>query len=197
MAVIKYASGEVICKIVYYGPGRAGKTTNVKYIYSRIAEDRKSEIVSMATKQDRTLFFDFLPLELGIFKRFNVRFQVYTVPGQVLYDSTRKLVLQGVDGLVFVADSRWDRLGDSKWSLENLWENLKENNIDIEGLPIVIEYNKRDLIDVVPVEKLEEELNPDHYPSFTSIATEGKGVIKVFKTIGIAVLKEIKKKLVE
>lgn len=195
MAVIKYASKEIVCKIVYYGPGRAGKTTNVKYLFSRIPEQRKSDIISMATKQDRTLFFDFMPVELGSFKNFNTRLQIYTVPGQVVYDSTRKLVLRGADGVVFVADSKKNRLEDNIWSWENMLENLDENNLKLEDIPIVIEYNKRDLDDILSVEDLEYKLNPDNYPSFPSVATTGEGIIKVFKTIGTEVLKQIKSKL--
>jgi len=195
MAVIKYASREIICKIVYYGPGRAGKTTNVKYLFAKIPAQRKSDIISMATKQDRTLFFDFMPIELGTFKNFNTRLQIYTVPGQVVYDSTRKLVLRGADGVVFVADSREVRMEDNLWSWENMLENLGENSIKLEDIPIVMEYNKRDLDDIMPVEDLESKLNPDNYPSFPSIATTGEGVIKVFKTIGTEVLKRVKNKL--
>jgi signal recognition particle receptor subunit beta len=192
MAVIKYASREIVCKIVYYGPGRAGKTTNVKYLFSKIPEERKSDIISMATKQDRTLFFDFMPVELGAFKNFNTRLQIYTVPGQVVYDSTRKLVLRGADGVVFVADSMESRLEDNIWSWENMLENLEENNIKLED---VLEYNKRDLDNVMPVEDLENKLNPDNYPSFPSIATTGEGIVEVFKTIGTEVLKKVKGKL--
>ena len=195
MAVIKYASREIICKIVYYGPGRAGKTTKVKYLFSKIPAQRKSDIISMATKQDRTLFFDFMPIELGTFKNFNTRLQIYTVPGQVVYDSTRKLVLRGADGVVFVADSREVRMEDNIWSWENMLENLEENNLKIEDIPIVLEYNKRDLDDIMPVEELENKLNPDNYPSYTSIATTGEGIVKVFKTIGTEVLKQVKTKL--
>jgi signal recognition particle receptor subunit beta len=195
MAVIKYASREIVCKIVYYGPGRAGKTTNVKYLFSQIPAERKSDIISMATKQDRTLFFDFMPVELGAFKGFNTRLQIYTVPGQVIYDSTRKLVLRGADGVVFVADSLRNRLEDNVWSWENMVENLKENSINMNEVPIVMEYNKRDLNDIATMEELEYQLNPDHYPSFPSIATTGEGIIEVFKTIGTEVLKSVKSKL--
>lgn len=192
MAVIKYASGEVTCKVVYYGPGRSGKTTNIKYIYSRIGKNKKSDLVSLATKEDRTLFFDFLPVKLGNFRGFTARLQVYTVPGQIIYNSTRKLVLQGADGVVFVADSQKERMDDNKWSWDNMIENLEKNNIDIDDIPLVIEYNKRDLSNIVPVEEMEKILNPDNYPSFSSIAINGKGVVKVFKTIGISVLRKVK-----
>ena len=195
MAVIKYASREIVCKIVYYGPGRAGKTTNVKYLFSKIPEQRKSDIISMATKQDRTLFFDFMPVELGVFRNFNTRLQIYTVPGQVVYDSTRKLVLRGADGVVFVADSMGSRLEDNLWSWENMLENLEENNLKLEEVPIVIEYNKRDLDNIMSVEELENRLNPDSYPSFACTATTGEGVIEVFKSIGSEVLKKVKSKL--
>lgn len=197
MAVIKYASGEIICKIVYYGAGRSGKTTNIKYLYSRIPDKRKTDMISLATKEDRTLFFDFLPVELGNFKGFKARLQIYTVPGQVIYDSTRKLVLKGADGVVFVVDSQRDRFEDNKWSWDNMFENLEDNNIKIDDLPIVLEYNKRDLEDITPIEELEEQLNHGKYPSLSSTATQGIGVIKVFKTIGIAVLKKVKENLGE
>ncbi len=195
MAVIKYASREIVCKIVYYGPGRAGKTTNVKYIFTQIPDQRKSDIVSMATKQDRTLFFDFMPVELGSFKGFNTRLQIYTVPGQVIYDSTRKLVLKGADGVVFVADSLRSRAEDNLWSWENMIENMENNNLKLEEVPIIMEYNKRDLDDILSIEELERDLNPDHYPSFPSTATTGEGIIEVFKTIGTEVLKQVKNKL--
>ncbi|MCK4420768.1 gliding-motility protein MglA [candidate division WOR-3 bacterium] len=195
MAVIKHASREVICKIVYYGPGRSGKTTNIKYIYSKIPKSRKTELISLATKQDRTLFFDFLPIELGNFRGFKARLQVYTVPGQVYYDSTRKLVLQGADGIVFIADSQEDRLGDNLWSWDNLLENLKEFNVDINEIPIILEYNKRDLSNITPIEEFDNRLNHTGFPSFPATATKGMGVIKVFKAVGISVLKKVKRNL--
>jgi len=197
MAVIKFASREVICKIVYYGPGRSGKTTSIKYLYSRIPNNRKSDMISLATREDRTLFFDFLPLELGNFKGFKARLQIYTVPGQVIYDSTRKLVLRGADGVVFVADSQEERFDDNRWSWENMMENLEENSIVIGDLPIVFEYNKRDLEYITPIEKLDTQLNYDDFPFFPTIATQGKGVIPAFKTIGVLVLKRIKDRLGE
>jgi len=197
MAVIKFASHEIICKIVYYGPGRSGKTTSIKYIYSRIPNKSKSEMISLATKEDRTRFFDFLPLELGNFKGFKARLQVYTVPGQVIYDSTRELVLRGADGVVFVADSQKERLEDNRWSLDNMTENLKNNNLNINELPIVIEYNKRDMENITPISVLERHLNYDKCPFFPTIATQGKGVIPAFKTIGVMVLKKIKTSLGE
>jgi small GTP-binding protein len=197
MAVIKFASREIICKIVYYGPGRSGKTTSIKYIYSNIPDNRKSDMISLATKEDRTLFFDFLPLELGNFKGFKARLQVYTVPGQVIYDSTRKLVLRGADGVVFVADSQEERFDDNKWSWENMLENLEENNITISDFPIVFEYNKRDLENITSVEELGNQLNYDNCPFFPTVATQGKNIIPAFKTIGVLVLKKIKTKLGE
>ena len=197
MAVIKFASREIICKIVYYGPGRSGKTTSIKYIYSHIPNNRKSDMISLATKEDRTLFFDFLPLELGNFKGFKARLQVYTVPGQVIYDSTRKLVLRGADGVVFVADSQEERFDDNKWSWENMLENLEENNLTMSDFPIVFEYNKRDLENITSVEKLENQLNYDNCPFFPTVATQGEGLVPAFKTIGVLVLKKIKTKLGE
>jgi len=195
MSLIKYATKEITCKIVYYGPGRSGKTTNLKYIHSRVPASKKTELMSLATERDRTLFFDFLPLELGKFGGFTTKFQLYTVPGQVYYDSTRRLVLQGADGVVFVVDSQRERLQDNVESFENLKENLEKNGLSIYTSPLVIQYNKRDLDDIVPVQELEEIINVLGVPSFEAIAIMGKGVIETFKAIGSMVLQVIRKKL--
>ena len=195
MSLIKYSTREITCKIVYYGPGRSGKTTNLQYIHLKLPAERKSEMVSLATEKDRTLFFDFLPIDIGHFGGFRTKFQVYTVPGQVYYDSTRALVLQGADGVVFVVDSQRSRLEENIESFENLKENLKKNGYSIDEIPIVIQYNKRDLDDIIDIPTFENLINRNHYPFFESIAIQGKGVIPTFKEIGIRVLQMVRKKM--
>ena len=159
MASINFATREINCKIVYYGPGVGGKTTNLQVIHQKLPDDKRSEMVSLATEQDRTLFFDFLPLNLGAIRGFKTRFQLYTVPGQVYYNSTRKLVLRGVDGVVFVADSQKSRHAENLESLQNLQDNLKEYGFDLKDIPFVLQYNKRDLPDIFTVEEMNERLN--------------------------------------
>ncbi len=195
MSLIKYSSKEITCKIVYYGPGRSGKTTNLQYIHSRLPVEKKTEMVSLATAKDRTLFFDFLPIDLGHFGGFRTRFQLYTVPGQVYYDSTRTLVLQGADGVVFVADSQKVRIEDNLESFENLKENLVKNGYKIDEIPIVIQYNKRDLRDIIDINTFQTLINRDHYAHFESIAIQGKGVISTFKEVGIKVLEIVRMKM--
>jgi signal recognition particle receptor subunit beta len=194
MALIKHATKEIICKIVYYGPGRSGKTTNLQYLYSRISADRKGEMISLATKQDRTLFFDFLPLNLGNIFGFSTSFQLYTVPGQVYYNATRRLVLQGADGVVFVADSQAWRREDNVLSYANLKMNLELNGYTIEGMPFIVQYNKRDLSDIADVETLRKEINVLNVPDIESSALKGKGVIETFRMIGKAVLADLRRK---
>jgi signal recognition particle receptor subunit beta len=194
MALIKHATKEIICKIVYYGPGRSGKTTNLQYLYSRISADRKGEMISLATKQDRTLFFDFLPLNLGNIFGFSTSFQLYTVPGQVYYNATRRLVLQGADGVVFVADSQAWRREDNVLSYANLKMNLELNGYTIEGIPFIVQYNKRDLSDIADVETLRKEINVLNVPDIESSALKGKGVIETFRMIGKAVLADLRRK---
>ena len=196
MSVIKFASKEITCKIVYYGPGRAGKTTNLQYLFTRIPAEKKSDLVSLATETDRTLFFDFLPIELGNYRGFRTRFQLYTVPGQVYYNETRKLVLQGADGVVFVADSQVMRFEDNILSLENMFENMIANGLDVENTPIVLQYNKRDLNEIVSVGELQKALNPENkYRYFEAIAIQGVGVPETFKAVGTFVLQKVKEKL--
>ena len=157
MSLINYSSREINCKIVYYGPGLCGKTTNIQYVYNKVDPATKGKLITLATEMDRTLFFDFLPLELGTVKGFKTRFHLYTVPGQVYYDASRKLILRGVDGIVFVADSQSARYDANIESLYNLHENLEEYKLNLQDIPFVVQYNKRDMDDVIPVEELEQE----------------------------------------
>jgi len=192
MSLINYASKEINCKIVYYGPGLGGKTTNIKYIYSKITPEQRGKLVSLDTELDRTLFFDFLPVDLGTVKGFKVRFHLYTVPGQVYYNASRKLILKGVDGIIFVADSQIERFEDNIESMENLIENLKEYNLSLDKIPFVIQYNKRDLPNIAPIEELENALNILKVPSFEAVATEGIGVFETLKAVAKLVLRNLK-----
>ncbi len=194
MPMINFAAKEITCKIVYYGPGLGGKTTNIKYIHSKL--DKKSKLMSLATEKDRTLFFDFMPLDLGgsLIPGFTTRFQLFTVPGQVYYNTSRKIILKGADGVVFVADSQIERFEDNIDSLENLQENLMEVlKKGIENIPFVIQYNKRDMPNIVPVEDLRRSLNPWGVPDFEAVAIDGTGVFETLKAISKLVIKEISK----
>lgn len=193
MSFINYASREINCKIVYYGPGLCGKTTNLQYIYNKSASETKGKMISLATETERTLFFDFLPLALGEIRGFKTRFHLYTVPGQVFYDASRKLILKGVDGVVFVADSQDERLDANIESMENLKDNLEEQGFDIEKIPFVIQYNKVDLPNITPVEELRSLLNPDGVPDMTACATTGEGVFETLKLVAKQVLIDLKK----
>ncbi len=183
MVSINYATREVTCKIVYYGPGLSGKTTNLLYIHEKIPSNTKGKMISLATEADRTLYFDFLPINIGTISGFAAKFQLYTVPGQVYYNATRKLVLRGADGLVFVADSQADKMDENIESLNNMKENLAEYGYDINEMPIVIQYNKRDLPNILPVEELEAKLNTYGWRSFTGEAVNGNGVFDTLKMI--------------
>jgi len=193
MSFINYSSREINCKIVYYGPGLCGKTTNLQYIYSKTAPEAKGKMISLATETERTLFFDFLPLSLGDIRGFRTRFHLYTVPGQVFYDASRKLILKGVDGVVFVADSQLERLEANIESMENLKVNLKEQGYDIANIPLVVQYNKRDLPNISSVEELRSVLNANGYADYEAIATTGGGVFETLKAIAKLVLLELKK----
>ncbi|MEI6215565.1 MAG: ADP-ribosylation factor-like protein [Desulfuromonadales bacterium] len=193
MSFINYASREINCKIVYYGPGLCGKTTNLQYVYQKTAAEAKGKMISLATETERTLFFDFLPLSLGEIRGFKTRFHLYTVPGQVFYDASRKLILKGVDGVVFVADSQEERIDANIESLENLRINLKEQGYDLDKLPYIIQYNKRDLPDVMSVEELRRELNPTSVPEFEACATTGEGVFETLKAVAKLILVDLKK----
>ena len=193
MSLVNYATREITCKIVYYGPGRSGKTTNLHYIYGQVPQDRKGQMVSLATQTDRTLFFDFLPIDLGMISGFTTRFQLYTVPGQVYYQTTRRLVLQGADGVVFVADSQARQLGENIESMQDLHANLAEQGVDARTLPLVIQYNKQDLPPelVVPVPDLDEALNFRGVPSFPADALHGPGVFETLRGISELVLRRL------
>ncbi len=193
MSFINYSAREINCKIVYYGPGLGGKTTNLQYIYDKTNPQAKGKMISLATETERTLFFDFLPLSLGEIKGFRTRFHLYTVPGQVFYDASRKLILKGVDGVVFVADSQAERMDANIDSMENLKTNLKEHGYDIERIPLVIQYNKRDLPNAAPLEELRKILNPKGLPDFEAIAPKGIGVFDTLKAVVKLVLIELKK----
>ncbi len=193
MSFINYSSREINCKIVYYGPGLCGKTTNLQYVYNRTNPDAKGKMISLATETERTLFFDFLPLSLGEIRGFKTRFHLYTVPGQVFYDASRKLILKGVDGVVFVADSQMERMEANIESVENLRDNLSEQGYDLDKLPYVIQYNKRDLPNVTDINELRSVLNTTNVPDFEAVATKGNGVFDTLKATAKLVLTELKK----
>jgi signal recognition particle receptor subunit beta len=193
MSFINYSNREINCKIVYYGPGLCGKTTNLQFIYKKTAPKAKGKMISLATETERTLFFDFLPLALGEIRGFKTRFHLYTVPGQVFYDASRKLILKGVDGVVFVADSQKDRIDANLESLENLKTNLNEQGYSLDEIPFVMQYNKRDLPNVSSVEDLRKLLNPRAVPEFEAVATNGTGVFETLKAVAKQVLLELKK----
>ncbi|HEV3458717.1 MAG TPA: GTPase domain-containing protein [Thermoanaerobaculia bacterium] len=194
MTFINYASKEINCKIVYYGPGLCGKTTNLQYIYNKTSPDSKGKMISLATEADRTLFFDFLPLDLGSIRGFTTRFHLYTVPGQVFYDASRKLILKGVDGVVFVADSQTERMEANIESIRNLEQNLKEHGFDLAVIPYALQFNKRDLGNVAPAEEMYRTLNYKREPTFEAIATTGVGVFDTLKSVAKQILIELKKR---
>ena len=193
MSFINYSSKEINCKIVYYGPGLCGKTTNLQYIYRRTNPESRGKMISLATETERTLFFDFLPLSLGEVRGFKTRFHLYTVPGQVFYDASRRLILRGVDGVVFSADSQLTRMDANVESLENLQINLREQGYDAEKVPLVMQYNKRDLPQVASVSELHALLNYRNVPEFEAVATTGVGVFDTLKAIIKLVLIDLKK----
>lgn len=193
MSFINYSAREINCKIVYYGPGMCGKTTNLQYIYSKMRPEARGKMISLATETERTLFFDFLPLSLGDVRGFKTRFHLYTVPGQVFYDASRKLILKGVDGVVFVADSQVIRMDANLESFENMRVNLKEQGYDLDRIPLVIQYNKRDLQSIASVSELHALLNYRNVPEFEAIATRGSGVFESLKAVIKFVLIELRK----
>jgi signal recognition particle receptor subunit beta len=193
MTFINYASREINCKIVYYGPGLCGKTTNLQYIYDKTNPNAKGKLISLATETDRTLFFDFLPLELGTVRGFRTRFHLYTVPGQVFYDASRKLILKGVDGVIFVADSQVERMDANAESVENLQANLKTQGYDINTIPFVLQLNKRDLPNVASVDEMKQLLMRREEPVFEAVASKGPGVFETLKGVAKLVLQELTK----
>jgi mutual gliding-motility protein MglA len=193
MSFINYSSREINCKIVYYGPGLCGKTTNLQYIYDKTNPQAKGKMISLATETERTLFFDFLPLSLGEIRGFKTRFHLYTVPGQVFYDASRKLILKGVDGTVFVADSQVERVEANIESLENLRINLTEHGYDLDKIPYVVQYNKRDLPNAAPLAELKDLCNPTKIPDFEACAVTGQGVFDTLKAVAKLVLQELRK----
>ena len=193
VSFINFASREINCKIVYYGAGLGGKTTNLQWIFERTAKQAGSKMISLATETDRTLFFDFLPLELGTVRGFKTRFHLYTVPGQVFYDASRKLILRGVDGVVFVADSQEERMDANEEALDNLQSNLKEHGYDFAKIPYVLQLNKRDLPNALSVERLKQQLVKKQEPVFEAVAVQGVGVFETLKEAGRQVLAELKK----
>ena len=193
MSFINFAAREINCKIVYYGAGLGGKTTNLRWIFEQTVGKAGGKMISLATEANRTLFFDFLPLDLGTIKGFKTRFHLYTVPGQVFYDASRKLILRGVDGVILVADSQAERLDANLEALENLMENLKQQKHDFMKIPYVLQLNKRDLPSALPVETLKRELMRKNEPVIEAIAAKGVGVFETLKLCGRMVLGELKK----
>jgi len=191
MSMINYASREINCKIVYYGTGLGGKTTNLEYIYSRVNPETKGKMISLSTEQERTLFFDFLPIDLGEVRGFKTRFHLYTVPGQVYYNASRKLILKGVDGIIFIADSQASRMEANIESMHNLYENLASYGYDLSEIPFAIQYNKRDLEEIQNVDDLRAQLNPRGVPDFEAIAIEGVGVFDTLKSVSKQVVKKL------
>lgn len=191
MSMINYASREINCKIVYYGTGLGGKTTNLEYIYSRVNPETKGKMISLATETERTLFFDFLPIDLGEIRGFKTRFHLYTVPGQVYYNASRRLILKGVDGLVFVADSQATRAEANIESMHNLYENLETYGYDLQTIPFAIQYNKRDMPNILSTEELRAQINPMGVPDFEGIAIEGRGVFETLSCVSKLVVKSL------
>ena len=194
MTFINYSAREINIKLVYYGPGLGGKTTNLQWIYNKTDPDTKGKMISLASETDRTLFFDFLPLDLGTVRGFKTRFHLYTVPGQVFYDASRKLILKGADGIVFVADSQEARMEANIEALKNLEKNLRDQGYDLRNMPYALQFNKRDLPSAVSVEEMYRLLNYKEEPTFEGIATKGVGVFETLKAIAKLVLMELKKK---
>lgn len=193
MSFINFPAREINCKLVYYGPGLGGKTANLQWIYENTGSNLKGKMISLATETDRTLFFDFLPLDLGTVRGFKTRFHLYTVPGQVFYEASRKLILKGADGVVFVADSQEERVDANLETLDNLREHLKEHSLDINTIPYVLQLNKRDLPNVLPVDELKKQLQIKGEPTLEGVAITGQGVFETLKEVAKLVLAELRK----
>jgi signal recognition particle receptor subunit beta len=191
MSMINYASREINCKLVYYGPGLGGKTTNLEYVYSKVSPETRGKLISLATEQERTLFFDFLPVDLGSIRGFKTRFHLYTVPGQVYYNASRRLILKGVDGIVFVADSQAERMDANIAAMQNLYENLSDYGYDPAQIPIILQWNKRDLPTAVSVEEMRANLNPDNLGEFEAVAVSGEGVFDTLRAVSKLVIKTL------
>lgn len=192
MSFINYNAKEIHCKVVYYGPSLGGKTTNIQWVYQQTAEDQRSKLIALNTDIERTLFFDFLPLNLGDIRGFKTRFHLYTVPGQVVYDASRKLILKGLDGVVFVADSQAERMEENVEALRNLERNLEQQGYDIRDIPLVLQYNKRDLSNISSLAEMRGTLNPYNAPEIEASATEGKGVFESLKTVSKNIIQILK-----
>jgi signal recognition particle receptor subunit beta len=195
LSFLNYSTREINFKVVYYGPGLSGKTTNIKTIYEKVKADNKGKLVSLATETERTLFFDFFPLDLGTIKGYKVKFHLYTVPGQIYYSSSRKLIMKGVDGIVFVADSQRERFEANIESLQDMMDNLKEYNIDFETLPYVLQLNKRDLPNITPANELIKALRKKNEPVVEAMALKGEGVVETLKGISKLIMIDVKRKL--
>ena len=193
MPFINFPAREINCKLVYYGPGLGGKTANLQWIYDHTGTGQKGKMVSLATETDRTLFFDFLPLDLGTVRGFKTRFHLYTVPGQVFYEASRRLILKGADGVVFVADSQEERLDANIETLENLREHLKDHNLDFGTIPYVLQLNKRDLPNILPVPELQKQIGVKGEPTLEAVAITGQGVFDTLKEVAKLVLNELRK----
>lgn len=193
MALVNHTTREINAKIVYYGPGLCGKTTNIHFIYHRITPTSRGKLISLSTETDRTLFFDFLPIDLGSIKGYRVRFHLYTVPGQVFYNATRKLVLKGADGVIFVADSQRAMVDANLESLSNLRDNFTEMGVNLDDFPMVLQYNKRDLPDILSVDEMNAAINPRDLPWYEAVAMTGDGVLKTFTAISKLVLQDMQK----
>jgi len=192
MSFVNYHTKEINCKIVYYGPGLGGKTTNLQFVYQKTSGESKGSIISLNTENERTLFFDFLPLDLGEIRGYRTRFHLYTVPGQVFYEASRRLILRGVDGIIFVADSQVEKMESNLESLKDLETNLKAQGYDITKLPIVIQWNKRDLPNISSVKDMEKQLNKHNFTSFEAVAIKGTGVFETLKSVTKLVLMNLK-----
>ncbi|MNJ91237.1 Mutual gliding-motility protein MglA [compost metagenome] len=192
MSFINYNAKEIHCKVVYYGPSLGGKTTNIQWVYQKTAEDQKSKLVALNTDIERTLFFDFLPLNVGDIRGFKTRFHLYTVPGQVVYDASRKLILKGLDGVIFVADSQIERMDENLEALRNLERNLEQQGYDIREIPLIMQYNKRDLPNVASLAEMRSALNPYNAPEIEGCASEGKGVFESLKTVSKSIIHVLK-----
>lgn len=192
MSFINYNAKEIHCKVVYYGPSLGGKTTNIQWVYQQTTEDQKSKLIALNTDIERTLFFDFLPLNIGDIRGFKTRFHLYTVPGQVVYDASRKLILKGLDGVIFVADSQNERMEENREALHNLEKNLEQQGYDIHEIPLIMQYNKRDLPNAASLSELRSALNSYNAPEFEATASEGRGVFESLKSVSKSIINVLK-----